>query len=373
MIMIIKDELYGTVDCSDLEEKIMDSEEFQRLHRIKQMAFTYLVYPNAMHTRFEHSLGTMHLASIIAGRLGFDGEQLAKIRLFALLHDVGHVSFSHESEYFLKNYIGDHEEIGRKKILNGELSDIIKENFSPKEIIGVEDKVEGKIVTSDLGADRMDYLVRDARNTGVAYGIVDVDRIVHTISLEKDALVIAESSITAAESLLIARFMMFSTVYLHKTVRIAAAMLRRAIALSIETKTLQAEDFLDAGDEEILLRMKAGGNKYADALMRRNLYKEVCSLEPNDKIAKNIKKLESELSEKLNCDILIDYPSNFFKPVDFKIKTKNGIKPIVELSELVKSLETSEKKRKRVLIICPEENRIKTEKNLKEIIAELVH
>src|SRR3990167_2806023 len=104
--MIIKDEIYGTIKCSKLEEKIIDSEEFQRLHRIKQMAFTYLVYPSATHTRFEHCLGTMHLASTIAERMGIEGERLEKIRLFALVHDIGHVAFSHESEQVLKNYLG---------------------------------------------------------------------------------------------------------------------------------------------------------------------------------------------------------------------------------------------------------------------------
>ncbi len=370
--MIIKDELYGTIECSELEKRVIDSQEFQRLHRIKQMAFTYLVYPSAMHTRFEHSLGTMHLASTMAQRLCYVGEALAKIRLFALLHDVGHVAFSHESEYVLKQYLGDHEEIGKKKIMNGELADIIKENFSPKQILDIEHTTEGKIITGDLGADRMDYLMRDARNTGVAYGMVDVDRIIHTLSLEKTELAIEESSLTAAESLLIARFMMFTTVYLHRAVRIAAVMLRKAISLAIENKAIAPEDFLNAGDEEILLKMRADNNKYADALMKRNLYKEIYSLEPNEKIKKNIKKIESDLCERLKCDIIVDYPTYFFKPVDFKVKTKDGkLKSITELSEIVRSLETSEQKRKRVLILAPEEFRNKN-KDMKSEFQNLI-
>ncbi|MBS3067667.1 HD domain-containing protein [Candidatus Micrarchaeota archaeon] len=369
--MIIKDELYGTIECSELERRVIDSQEFQRLHRIKQMAFTYLVYPSATHTRFEHSLGTMHLASTMAQRLCYVGEALAKIRLFALLHDVGHVAFSHESEYVLKQYLGNHEEIGKKKIMNGELADLLKENFSPKQILDIEHTTEGNIITSDLGADRMDYLMRDARNTGVAYGIVDVDRITHTLSLEKTELTIEESSLTAAESLLIARFMMFTTVYLHRAVRIAAVMLRKAISLAIENKAITPEDFLSAGDEEILLKMRAS-NKYADALMKRKLYKEVYSLEPNEKIKKNFKKIESELCERLKCDIIVDYPTYFYKPVNFKVKTKDGLKPITELSEIVRSLEISEQKRKRVLILAPEEFRNKNKDKVKSEFENLI-
>ena len=357
--MIIKDEIYGTIQCSELEERIIDSEEFQRLHRIKQMAFTYLVYPSATHTRFEHCLGTMHLASTIAEKIGFNGEQLEKIRLFALVHDIGHVAFSHESEYVLKQFLGDHEEIGRKKIMKGELCDILSENFSPKELLDIEGRPEGKIITSDLGADRMDYLIRDARNTGVAYGIIDVDRIVHTLSMEKNELAIDESSLNAAESLLIARFMMFSTVYLHRTVRIAAAMLRKGILMAIESKTIKAGDFLNAGDEEILLKMQVGDNKYANALLKRKLYKEVLSIEPDEKIKKNIGKLEEEWSEKLKTDIIIDYPPVFSRPANFKVKTKSGLKLITELSDLVRVLETSEQKRKRILILCPAEDKEK--------------
>ncbi len=364
--MIIKDEIHGTIKCSELEERIIDSEEFQRLHRIRQMAFTYLVYPSATHTRFEHCLGTMHLASTIAEKIGFGGEQLEKIRLFALVHDIGHVAFSHESEQVLKQFLGDHEEIGRKKVMQGELHDIMSENFSPKEILDVEHKAEGRIITSDLGADRMDYLVRDARNTGVAYGIIDVDRIVHTLSMDRNELAIDESSINAAESLLIARFMMFSTVYLHKTVRIAAAMLRQAITSGIEGRKLKADDFLAVGDEEILLKMQAAGSKYADALLKRKLYKEAMILEPDEKIKKNLKKLEQGLSEKLKSDIIIDHPPVFSRPADFKVKTGSGLKPITELSDLVQALERSEQKRRRVLILCPMEDEKRIGEQLKK-------
>ena len=101
--MIIKDEVYRTVEYTDLEKSIIDCADFQRLRRIKQMAFTYLVYPGATHSRFEHCIGTVYLASTICDKLGVSKEDKEKIRLYALLHDVGHVAFSHEGERVLKN------------------------------------------------------------------------------------------------------------------------------------------------------------------------------------------------------------------------------------------------------------------------------
>ncbi len=351
--MIIRDELYGSIACSELEEKIIDSEEFQRLRRIKQMAFTYLVYPGATHTRFDHSLGTMHLAGRIAEKLALGKETVEKIRLFALLHDVGHVAFSHESEALLKDYLGDHEEIGKQKIASGELKDILGEHYRIDEITRLEDAVEGKIVTSDVGADRMDYLMRDARNTGVAYGIIEVDRIIETLVIDKNELVVREGGLNAVENLLIARYMMFSTVYLHHTVRIAAALLRTALYLAIKSNELKARELLYTGDEETLLRLRkiAPSAPYAHALLNRKLFKEVYSLSPHEKLRQNIRKAQEDLTKKLGVQIIIDYPAAFFKPVDFRVKIDGRLEPIIVLSDLVKTLEASEEKRRRVLVL----------------------
>jgi len=354
----IKDEMYGTIEFNDLERRIIDTSDFQRLRRIKQMAFTYLVYPGATHTRFEHSLGTTHLTSLISDKLGIDKDNKRKIRLYALLHDVGHVAFSHEGERALENFLGGHEKLGKRKMMEGELSDIIKENYKIEEL-DLSKSAEGRIIDSDLGADRMDYLQRDANNTGVAYGVIDTDRIVNKLCLEGNELCIEEGGLEAAEFLLIGRFMMFSTVYLHHTVRIAEAMLNRAIVAGIEDKTVAPEDFLSASDEGILMKLQGSykAKKYVDALLERKLYKAVNTLEPSEEL--NNPETEKNLSKKFECDVLVDYPHTFFKPIDFKVKTGSGLIPITEISELVKSLKTSEEKRKKVLILCPEEYREK--------------
>ncbi len=108
-------------------------------------------------------------------------------------------------------HLGTHEEIG-KRIVEGQLKDIISENFNVRELLNLGNHPSGQLITSDLGADRMDYLLRDAHNTGVAYGVIDSDRIIRTLVLKKNELCISEGGLEAAESMLVARFMMFSTV-----------------------------------------------------------------------------------------------------------------------------------------------------------------
>lgn len=358
--MLIKDNVHGTMSFSEFEKRIIDSASFQRLRRIKQIAFTYLVYPGATHTRFEHSLGTTHVAGEIASKLGFEKDNITKVRLAALLHDTGHTAFSHEGERTLSKYLDGHEKLGKKIIQESELKDIIQENFSLDEILNLDKKPEGQIIASDLGADRIDYLLRDAHATGVAYGIIEIDRIIHRLHFQDNELCIDEGGLEAAESLLIARFMMFSTVYLHRTVRIASAMLRKAVDLAVEEKTVAPKDFLTYSDEEMLLRLHKGQAKpWVDAILQRQLYKEAHVFAPSSNIPK-----ENELSKRYECEVLIDEPYEFFKPIGIQVTGDEGLFPLIELSPLVKTLQQSEGQRKKVLVLCPAEKRDEIRKAL---------
>lgn len=367
--MIIKDEIHGTIEFGELEARIIDSGPFQRLRRIKQMSVTNLVYPGANHTRFEHSLGTAHLSSVIARRLGLGGDEAAKVKLYGLLHDVGHTAFSHEGEDVLKAHIGDHESLGRKKILSGEIADILSESYRPREIADVARSPHGSIITSDIGADRMDYLKRDALNTGVAYGIIDIDRLVHTLSIEEGELCVEKGGLEAAEYLLVARFMMFSAVYLHRTVRIATAMLYRAIEGAIADGTTPPESYAELDDEGSLAAIcnSPKGGPYARALLTRRLYKEVCSLPPDGPAAAEA--LEKKLSSKSGEDIIVDYPHRFFKQVDFRVGTEEGLRPITSLSGLVRSLRAAEEGRMRVLVLADAETREKKGESIRKLIS----
>lgn len=374
-MVIIKDEIHRNIELNEFEKKIMDSKEFQRLRKIKQLAMTYLVYPSATHTRFEHALGTTHLSSLICEKLGLDKEITQKIRLYSLLHDIGHTAFSHESEKILESLLGDHEKIGKEKILKGEIADILNTQFNPKEITELSKTFYGQIISSSIGSDRMDYLLRDSHNTGVAYGVIDSDRIIHTMFLdEKDKVLgISLRGLEAAESLLVGRFMMFSTVYLHHTVRIASAMLRRSISLSIESYSLSPEDFLLASDEEILLKLLNSKNEnskdLAKNLMNRKLYKVAHQCDYSQEIEKNAHTIRNKIKENFKGDFIIDFPVTFSSPPNIPVKVDNELHSLESLSALVNSLKNAEEKRKKILFLCEEKHREKLGEISKKVLS----
>lgn len=356
---VVRDPVHGNITLSPLEERIVDSEEFQRLRRIKQLALTCLVYPGAVHTRFEHSLGTMHLASSICDVLGIAGDEKERIRVKALLHDIGHVAFSHESEQALMGTLGGHEKVGKRKVLEGELREIIGERYAPNEIFPEKGGIAEEIIACDVGADRMDYLKRDAHYTGVAYGIIDTDRLIHTMLSENGKIGVERGGLEAAEALLIGRFLMFSTVYLHKTVRIASAMLGRAIRRAVGAGSLEPGDFLQAGDEEILLALRRVPESapYADAIMRRRFYKQAFAVSDLHPLLRNVEEAEGELAGKCGCDIIIGMPNMPAQPSGFMVKGGEGSRSIFEESGLVSSLLAAEERRRNAIIMCPEKNR----------------
>lgn len=353
----IRDPLQRTVQLSDLEERIIDSGQMQRLRGIRQLAMAYLVYPGANHTRFEHSIGTLFLADRICHEMGMSPEKTEKVRLAALLHDVGHVAFSHEAEEVLKKKLGTHEEIGKKLVMEGEIADALKEGgHSPKEIASLYESPLGQIITSDIGADRMDYLLRDSHYTGVAYGVIDADRICSCLSLTKQGLALQGRGLEAAENLLVARFTMFSTVYLHKTVRIASRMLQEAIVLALDDGTFEAERAKQMSDSQMLDALCASkkGGEYAMRLKERKLYKKAHSVRASE-MKMGAKKAEEELSEQCGCPVLVDMPK-LSNEAHIMLEEKGGQVPLSEASELVLSLQKMQKKRLEALIICEEKN-----------------
>jgi len=365
----IRDPLHGTVVLSDIEEKILDTPHMQRLREIRQLAMAYLVYPGANHTRFEHSIGTLFLADKICSELNLPQEKKEKVRLAALLHDVGHTAFSHEAEEILKKRIGNHEEIGKEMVLKSEIADILKEKYSPKDIVEVYEGQLGKMITTDIGADRMDYLLRDSHYTGVAYGVIDADRICGSVSFSKNGLVLHERGLDAAENLLVARFTMFSTVYLHKTVRIASRMLQHALTLALEDRTIDAKEATEKGDALMLQSLVQSGaaKKYVVALKERKLYKKAYSIRLDD-MTLPAREVEKELSDKCNCTVLVDVP-RLSAETEIMLESGNGgLTLLSDASELVSSLQKMQKKRLEVAIICEEKNVRKISEAAKKLL-----
>ncbi|MCK9590682.1 MAG: HD domain-containing protein [Methanoregula sp.] len=228
---IIKDPVHGYVEVEDFALALLDSPVLQRLRYIKQLGFSYLVYPGANHTRFEHSLGTMFLAGVASRRFGLSDHEHTLVVAAALLHDIGHGPFSHASEPFIEKFLHrTHDDIDI--LVEEQLGYTLSEwGIDSSELCAV---VKGKhplsgIIHGDLDVDRMDYLLRDAYYTGAPYGSVDAQRLIRHLIRTSEGTVLDENGVNAAESLLIARTLMRPTVYFHHVSRIGESMFQLAV------------------------------------------------------------------------------------------------------------------------------------------------
>lgn len=273
----ITDPIHKNIKFTTIEKEIIDTFIFQRLRRIRQLAGAHLVYPGALHSRFEHSLGSMFLAGL-AGQTLYEKEYfndvdtIEKLRLAALLHDIGHGPFSHLFEEVLadcENYT--HEDLGQKIILKSMISDILsKYGFDPIEISNLsfgKHKVNylNEIISGGLSVDLMDYLPRDSYFSGTEYGKIDYHRIINSLEVtSKNILGINKSALYSFESMLISRYQMFKAVYFHKTVRSGEVMILNA--LKIQNKISHITNFKTLDDfynlhDELLLEMLINPNR----------------------------------------------------------------------------------------------------------------
>lgn len=228
---IINDPVYGFVSIrSELVFQLIDHPYLQRLRRIKQLGLTDLVYPGAMHTRFQHTLGALHLMNQAIQTLRSKGHAITDdeaegVSVAILLHDIGHGPFSHALEKTLIEGLS-HEELSllfMKKLnqeFEGRLSLAIK-IFKNE----YEKKFLHQLVSSQLDVDRLDYLRRDSFFSGVSEGTIGIERIIQMFELVDDELVVESKGIYSVEKFLIARRLMYWQVYLHKTVLSAELML----------------------------------------------------------------------------------------------------------------------------------------------------
>ena len=265
----IRDPVHGYIRMTEVEKELIDSPYVQRLRRIHQLAGSYLVYPGATHTRFEHVIGTMHVAGLIAEALvrgsELDQDLVQEVRIAALLHDVGHGPFSHMYEEVLAGK--SHEEISQRVILETSIRDILDRNgLSPKKMsefavgrLKAGAPFMNEIIAGSLSADMMDYLPRDSYFTGVEYGKVDAQRVMNSLHVAGGHLIIDDAALYAYEALLLARYEMFKAVYFHRTVRAAELMLVRSMQLADEvlglTDISDLSKYLDLTDELVIHRL----------------------------------------------------------------------------------------------------------------------
>jgi HD superfamily phosphohydrolase len=311
----IYDAVHGFIRFSELERILIDSEPFQRLHYVHQLGIAHIVYPGATHTRFEHSLGCMELATRIFDRITSKQFTLADsnywlqiIRLAALCHDLGHLPFSHDAEKILLGPAG-HEEWTLKIIQSEHLrpvwsvlqaefpeknvvADVLKMAIGEKKLLemgaacafSLEERVLSQVITGDFfGADRIDYLLRDAQCTGVAYGLFDYHQLIEMLCILPDGselqLGIEENGIESCEALLLARHFMHQRVYQYSSVKAYKFHLARFMKSFFERGDYLAnlENYLSLSDSEVLSALRRSakdptspGHLDADALVRRD-------------------------------------------------------------------------------------------------------
>ena len=353
---IVRDPLWKNVRLDDTARRLVDAVPFQRLRYVRQLGLAHLVYPGATHTRFEHALGTHHLASLsvelLADRdaLGeVDPAEPAIVRAAALLHDIGHYPFSHALEE-----IGapSHEEVARPLIMSGPVADILRSTLgadAPGRIVAL---VRGEslsplqgLISGSLDLDKLDYLRRDAFMCGVPYGEIDVDRLLNALAVVRDpdtrtlTIGVAEKALSALESLLFAKYQMYRNVYWHHTVRSATALYKRVVSDAIERGALRAEELAGYGDEGLLseLRRRAPSG-LLDALVARRLHKRAiqcpaAELAPGagEWIATDralVVEVENRLAAELKLApgaILLDYPEKSqMLGLDLPVVRRNG-------------------------------------------------
>src|SRR6266852_4450398 len=269
--------------------RLIDTPEFQRLRRIKQLGLGLYTYQGAEHSRFTHSLGALHLMTRILDQLS-DRYQIAEedhaaARAAALLHDVGHGPFSHAMESVLgvhheqltmQAVVSAKTELGRtlsaySKELPGRVASIIEGTFKPAAL--------AQLVSSQLDVDRMDYLLRDSLMTGAKYGLYDLEWIINALQIDEegDRIYVAARGIYAVEEYLQARYYMFRQVYFHRTLRSAEAVLRSAMRRALELvekeqpvwsapgtafekilhrQSLNITEYLEMDDSDIIFHLK---------------------------------------------------------------------------------------------------------------------
>lgn len=333
----VRDPIYGFIGLTQSEIELLATPFLQRLRRIKQLGNTHLVYPSACHSRFEHSLGVLHIANRMAQKLGLSDEQIRIIRYAALLHDVGHGPLSHNFEAVLKSNSRNitHEDVTKKIITDDQFINKTLGHDKQKvlDLFDEENEtVSREIISSNIDADKLDYLRRDSYHIGVAYGVFDLERILHTISMKEESdrsyLTILWKGKDALENYRLARHLMHIQVYQHHVRAISDSMFHRAVQIAVRNGTLDS-DLFDVDNENFLTNyLSMDDIRFFDRILsqsipEKNDYKLINCLENRILLKRgyevNVKKLN--ISQKSR---IIKLKPSYYAEIEEKLANKVG-------------------------------------------------
>ncbi len=414
---IIHDAIHGSIKFDGVTLKLLESPEIQRLSGIKQLGLGYLVFPGANHTRLEHSIGVGYMAGRMGEMLGLPKEEVELLKAAGMLHDLGHSPFSHTLEYLLHEKTGlDHMEItvkiikgdidlledmnieGRETIpeildefsldadtisrmILGKTKEMTLESFeNPRNFFGDEKNYLVNIISGSLDADQIDYLLRDAHYTGVAHGAIDVYRILNTIKIKNGELMIDKKGVPALEGMLVARALMYSAVYFHKTNRIGELMLSRAVEEIELSNWIDIYRFNDSELISLMLEQDGYPREIALRLKYRRLFKKAMVKrfeeleesygEENYKETllrlcdlKYRRRVEREIAESAGIDeryVLIDIPEKNvilseprLSKTNVKVIDGNSVYPLSKFSPLARALQTRKVQDWAIMVATP--------------------
>ena len=353
---ILRDPVWNNIRVDEPTLRLVDTEVFQRLRYVRQLGWTYLVYPGATHSRFEHALGTHHLSRRTLALLceaedaaSIDEEEQAIVRSAALLHDVGHYPFSHALEEIGALH---HEDVARPLITEGPVASLLSSWLGHDAPAKVFDLIRGSskgalqgLISGSLDLDKIEYLKRDAFMCGVPYGEIDVDRLTNSLVLVEDpatgrkAIGVREKALSALESLLFAKYQMYRNVYWHHAVRSATAMYKRLVEDAVHAGVVDGQSLAHYTDEGLMHRLEnAWPTPLLVALKERRLYKRAAewpAAELDDDAIewiasdrKRVLETEDALAKEHGLgpgELLLDYPAKTqMLGLDIPVLRRNG-------------------------------------------------